>query len=67
MAFMAFSEFQFHTREELDACDRVIVIQLVLLTKHIVNQRKGCDLIVHLIVCAEAEVQNILQLLCRVS
>ena len=62
-AFEAFSESQFHAREELDARNGIIVVQLVLLAGHVIQQREGRDLIVHLVVRAEAEVENIFHLL----
>jgi len=55
-AFKRFSKSQLHTSKKLDARHGVIVIKLVFLAGHIVNQRKGRDLVVHLVIRAEAEV-----------
>ena len=60
VALAAFSESQLHARKKLNARNWVIVIKLVFLASHIIKQRKGRDLVVHLVIRAEAEVEDIL-------
>ena len=62
-AFKAFSESQLHASKELDARNGIIVVQLVLLAGYVIQQREGRDLIVHLVIRADAEVENIFHLL----
>ena len=52
-------EPEFHTSEELNARDGIVVVQLVLLAGHVVEQRKSSDLVVHLIIGTEAKVKNV--------
>ena len=53
-AFKAFSEFQLYTRKELYARDGIIVIHLIFLASHIVNQGKSRNLVIYLVVRAKA-------------
>ena len=62
-AFKTLSEFQLHAGKELDAGNGIIIVKLVFLVRQIINQRKGSDLVIHLIVGTEAEVEKPLLLL----
>jgi hypothetical protein len=58
VASKAFSESQFHAGEELYACDGIIVVQMVLLASHVIQQNEGRDLVVYLVIGTKAEVKN---------
>ena len=61
-AFKTFSESQFHTSKELDARDGIIVEKHIFLASHIIQQGKGRDLVVHLVISAETNVKDVFQL-----
>ena len=55
------SKPQLHSREELDARDGIVVIQLIFLVRHVIEQDEGRDLVVHLVVGTKAEVEDVFQ------